>query len=197
MAETQLEDQNSTLLDQDEHEVKENKKKEWYADLESKSLWLFMVVAIVVLFILYYLSIGTYGSTGYWSQLQMWSWGQNPTLLGFLLVIAVLIFTWGCWNAYVHIENKGKKNMIIAGFGLSMILLIVWFALFFTKSGTALTTKGFNSASYAALFASLVALLTLYVVWNGGMVARVSVIIYTVYIIILTILFFNIARNNN
>ena len=175
-----------------------------YKYLEDKLLWVFMIVAIIVLIVLFLLSregMKRYKTKGkdckgksWYESLHMYRWGKSTAVWAVVLVVGVLLFAWAAYVAYVGSNDQNTKNMIITLLGLVMIGLIALFAVFFSKVKCAKdSTSTFSTSLWLAILVGVLTLGFLYSVW-GNMWARLALIPFMVYIIMMIILLADLAK---
>lgn len=171
-------------------------------NLSQRGLWIFIVVAIITIIIVICIArdgivkSGNSSMHSFYESLNMYSWGRNTIIWSIIMVVGILLFGWATYTAYVSIEDNSRRNMVIAGFLISMLLIIAMFAIFFRKNSNGqYNNNGFISAAWIATFAMIVGFLTLWPMWSNN-AAKVGMIPYIIWILATTILFWNIAREN-
>jgi tryptophan-rich sensory protein len=154
-----------------------------------RGLWVFIIIAIIVLVVLFYLARPAFccdDGESWWQELRGCSWGKSPALWAVLITLAVLLFAWGAFVAYSTTFHPMRRNMILAGFVLSMLVLIALFSIFFKVEDGCCTTKGFPTALWLAILAVVLAFACLYPMWHNS-VARLAMIPYLVLVIALAV----------
>jgi tryptophan-rich sensory protein len=169
--------------------------------LSRKGFWMFMIVAVVVLVVLYMISRSAIHhnddeGSSWWYRLDGFGWGKSSTLWGVLLVVGVLLFAWASFLCYVSCTDVSRRNMILAGFGLSMLALIALFSVLFRKDDCGNnTTKGLVSASWIAVLVMILGFATLVPLWSMT-VARVAMIPYLVWTVAAVVYLWDLRRHN-
>ncbi len=166
--------------------------------LTQRGLWIFIIVAVVVLVVIMYISKSGMKKDdegqSWWDTLSMYSWGKSTSLWGVIMVLGVLLFAWAAFTAYNTVVDKNKRNMIIGGFGLSMLALVAMFSVFFRKDADGNnSTSGFSTASWVAIFAAVVGFGALYPMWSVP-AARIAMVPYLVWIVAVVILLWDMDR---
>lgn len=158
------------------------------------SLWIFIVVAVVVLVVLAYIardgiSKNCDGQQSWWDQLAKYSWGESTTLWGLLLIVGVVLFAWAAWNAFQACEKGSTQAYaVVGGFALSMLSLVAMFSVFFGAEKSGNKEEAFKRASWVAIFAAVLGFALLgYGMWklpNGAPnhSARLAMVPYLIWI---------------
>lgn len=100
--------------------------------MAAKAIWVFIIIAIIVLIILFWIS--TSGSDWFNTLNNTWNWIKGSALIGWavLLVVGVLLAAFVSAVAYANADVR-TRGAIIALFGLTMLFLIIWFAVFYSN----------------------------------------------------------------
>lgn len=162
-----------------------------------KGLWIFVIVAVVVLVVLFYLAHhAVKGCDSWWSSLGGHQWGQSASLWAVLMTVGVLLFSWAAFTAYTTCPDQSKRNMIVGGFGLSMLALVALFAVFFRKDCDGnYSSSGFSTAAWIAVLAAVLGFACLWPMWHNG-AARLAMIPYLVWIVAVVVYVWDLARRH-
>ena len=163
-----------------------------YNQMCQKGTWVFMVIGIIAIIIVAWIA---WNGRCFWNSLEKWCWGDNELVWMVVLAISILLLAWGCSVAYTSMQHANKRNMVMGGFVLLMILVVLWAILFFRKDGCEYTTCGIRPATWVAVVAAIVALLMLYPLWSSKGGARLAALPFIIVIIALAALTNNIACN--
>ena len=163
--------------------------------IRQQGLWMFIVIAIIVIAISIYMFGGKDGHHWY-KHLDMWDWGRNTTIWAVFMVVGIILFAWAAFTAYMNVADPKKKYMILVGFGLSMVAIVALFTVFFRKDCHGdYSYTGFDVSAWIATFAALLGVAMLWPMW-GCKVACIAFIPYLVWIIVIAFLLMDIAKRN-
>lgn len=165
-----------------------------YHQMSQKGTWAFLLGAIIVIAIVAWI---VWSGRSYWNSLEKWSWGNNDLLWMILMVIGVLLFAWAAATAFtVIVDSVMKRNMVCVGFGVVMLLIVIWAFMIFRrdKEGVFLTT-GVRTGSYVAVLAAIIALMMLYPMWDCGNAVRLAMVPLLIWVIAMAALSFNMSNN--
>jgi len=138
-----------------------------YAGLFSqRSLWVYVVLAIVLVVILAWLAKDF---KCVFASLNLPSWGDNPTVAAILIVVSLFIAAYCAFMGHASAFDANSKYMIMLAFGAIVVLYIVVFYLFFRKGN-------FTGAFYTSLLLLVAALFLLYTCWRTSKAAAYGVI---------------------
>jgi hypothetical protein len=153
--------------------------------LGKKDLWVFMIIAIILLIVLYYISSN---HCEVLENLKTCSWNNYYYFGAIVLAIGVLVLAYGCYMAFCVADNQ-SKTLIAISFGLISVLLIVAFTLFFRNGN-------FSGAFYTSLFILLVAVLCMYFCYRVKRAAGYTNIVFVIVAIILAWGMWDVTSNN-
>lgn len=122
------------------------------------NLWAYLLVALIVLVIIFWFAVSGCKKDVF-DKLHCrgveWIKGSSGrVIMGLFLVLALLLAAWSAScvaGAYRCMGDLNRSNLVMAAFGLMMILVLVTFVLFYRGS--------FTNAYYFALVTFLLALL--------------------------------------
>lgn len=165
-----------------------------------RGLWIFIIVAVVVLVVLFYLCCDAFrseaGYDSWWKSLGGYSWGESAPLWVILMVVGVLLFAWAAFTAYTTCADQNKRNMIIGGFGLSMLSLVALFSVFFRKDADGnFSDSDFSTASWVAVLAAVLGFACLYPMWQCH-AARLAMIPYLVWVVAVVIYVWDLTKKH-
>lgn len=164
--------------------------------LSQKGLWVFIIVAIVVLVVVMYIAGGKDGNA-WFKSLDMPEWGKNTTVWAVIMGIGVLLFAWAAFSAYTTVKDQNKRNMILAGFGLSMLALIALFAVFYRKDSNGdYNYTGFKVSGWIAVFAAILGFAMLWPMWECR-TACGAMVPYLIWISAMAYLVMTISKKNS
>lgn len=182
--------------------VKDSKKWSVSDQFTNSNLWVYMVIAIVVLVLIMYIcksGLDKKGQdTSWWDRLAKYDWGESTTLWGLLMVIGVILFAWAAYKACLSFpKGDSRCYYLMGGFGVSMISILAMFSVMFSAEDDEENTGAiFNRARLIALFATVVGFLTLIPMWSSRN-ARVAMVPYLIWISALTVLVWKMAAEAN
>jgi len=148
----------------------------------------FLVVAIVTLIILFYI---TYPVREWFDNLNNnWNWlkSGNMTVMGIVLVGVVLLMAWSSAHAYQRASLRDQAAIALT-FAVSLILLVVWFAVFYRR-------QSFNAATVLSWFVLIVGLIQGYYVWKVGRSAAWAMLPYLAWVVVALAFGYHIRAEN-
>lgn len=148
-------------------------------------LWVYLLIAIIVLVIVFWFAVGCNRNDDFEKlRCKGCEWlkgGSGRTVMGLFLVIAVFLAAWAMSTVAGYYRcgcDMNRSNMVMAAFGLLMLLVLVTFIMFYRGS--------FTTAYYLALFTLLLALLItisfFYFKFNGPALAMLVFFLWTLLI---------------
>lgn len=121
----------------------------------TRAIWIFIVLAIVVIVVVAWFG-RRYKCVK--DSLNEGSWNNQWLFGGILLGIALLITAWATGKAFTMTDST-NKNFLMISFVAIGILLILAFALFFSK-------QNYSGAFYTSLLIVAIAILLMYFTWK-------------------------------
>lgn len=153
------------------------------------ALWIFIIISIIVLIILYALARPAQdwlaGLNNSWTWLKA---GSNMVVMGVILAIVVLLMAYVSFFAYLHANLIDQKAIVIT-FGITMILLIVWFGLFYVQ-------RDLNTSAWFGLLVLIAAIFQTYYVFKVSRSAGWGMIPYLLWVIVAIAFNFQLKASN-
>lgn len=139
------------------------------------AVWVFIVVAIIVLIIIFW--VGKCGMQWYNNLNHSWSCmkGGNMVVWAVLFVIIVLLAAYVSGRAY-SMANHSTRTGIAVTFGLSMLFLLIWFGVFFSKQCV-------KSSVWFGVIALILAILWTYYVFKANRSCGWGMLPYLIWVI--------------
>lgn len=142
----------NTQLSSDKKTRNSDKLKE---QLCRPEVWIFLIIAIVVLIICFYVA---YDNKEWYSDLKKFSWTENLWVWGVILVLVLLVAGYCSFVSYI-MGSQSMKMAILITFVAAMLGLLAWFWVFYK-------TKSLENAFYVSLILLFIAFLQIYLVWT-------------------------------
>ena len=160
-----------------------------------KGLAIFIIISLVILFLLYSI-VNEKNGDEWFKSLEMYDWGKQVVIIGTMLFISLLLFSWGCFYSYSTIQDRNKRNIIIFGYGLVLLGLMGLFGVFFRKDSEGnFSNTGFSISLIFSLFTSLITLSLFFPMWENKQ-ACLSLLPFLLWILVITILISQIYYKN-
>jgi tryptophan-rich sensory protein len=152
-------------------------------------MWSFIIISIIVIAVVGWivrlgLKKGPDGEQSWWDSLDKYDWGSSTALWGGLFVVSIVLFGWaGASTVSKMDENDNKRWGVIAGFVISMAIIVTMFSVLFSAKdkNEAGVQTAFKSAAWMAVFAAVLGFALLYPIWDNGQ-ARVAMVPYLIWV---------------
>lgn len=160
--------------------------------INDKSLWIFIVVAILVLIVILYIAKSRSDNSSLWNVLENFNWGVPGSIWSILMIVGIILFAWASFVAVKASISETNRYLIIGGFAISLLSLVALFSVLFSSNdGSAEDrSESHNRASWIAIFAAAVGFLVLYPMWTCS-TARIAMIPYLVWITAIVVMIWN------
>jgi tryptophan-rich sensory protein len=151
----------------------------------SKNLWMFLLIAIIVLIICYFIAAP---NAVWFDSLKKFSWGNNSLIFFIVLVIVVLVMAGGTYVAY-SVANTYMQGAILMSFMAAMFLLIIWFAIFYQA-------QQLDHAFYIGMVFLFVAFIQTYLVFQASVKAGYAMLPYIIWMVLVVLMVYKIFVDN-
>lgn len=158
------------------------------AQLHKYAIWFFLIIAIIVLVILFWIAKP---SQEWFANLNnSWEWlkADNMTVMVIIMVIVVLLMAYVSYAAYMK-AALADRNAIILTFSASMLLLILWFTIFYNQ-------KSLNAAAWIGIAVLVAGLIQTWYVFKVDKAAGWGMIPYLIWVITAVAFNFQLSSSN-
>lgn len=156
--------------------------------IHKNAIWVFLIVAIIVLIILFW--IAKPQQDWFASLNNSWTWlkASNMSVMVIIMIIVVLLMAYVSYVAYIKITARWRNGVILS-FAASMLLLIVWFAVFYR-------TQNLMTAAWLGVAVLVAGLIQTWYVFNADRAAGWGMVPYLLWLITAVAFGFQLSSSN-
>lgn len=160
--------------------------------LRRSSLWLYVLLAVIVIGILWLIIYNAPKPNAYDAAVKP-SWAPTSQVLYVDWIIALILLgiagSRGNIGALLTDGAQIARNSIAIAFALEVILVIIWAVLFFTS-------KNFTWALIVGILAFVVGIWLLFQLWNADRAASYLLILYLLWVLYIVAVNWQIRNQN-